>query len=627
MVEAIEKVAKLADDVELSVEERNLLSVAFKNVVGARRASWRIVSSIEQKEESRGHEDRVTIIKEYRAKIEKELDEICGRILTLLDAHLIPASKSAEAKVFYLKMKGDYHRYLAEFKSGADRKAAAESTLEAYTAAQDTANADLATTHPIRLGLALNFSVFYYEILNSPERACTLAKQAFDEAIAELDTLGEDSYKDSTLIMQLLRDNLTLWTSDMQLAIRFSRLNLFCTKNADRISRPLLSCGSLRSVTTSTSLSSHFNAYPVAAPSLTIRHPSAVHSRSFPIVSASASASPSASSAMGETGESARPRVLVVGPQLPRLVSDLEQFATLVHLPTGDKAAWGPLLDAHAGEIRAAVTNSFWGFPAELFERLPRLEVITNFGVGVDSIDVAKAKEKGIHVTNTPDVLTDDVADLALGLMLTVSRRLVEGDRYVREGEWVKKGMMHLTHKVLGKRVGIIGKRVGIIGLGRIGLAIAQRAAAFNCPIAYYSRRQRSDIPSSYSYHSSPTALAASSDFLVVACPLTPETTHIVDASVLEALGPSGVLINIARGKNVDEPALVAALKEGKVGGAGLDVFEDEPNVPAELLEMDNVVVQPHVGSGTFETRGVMADVVLENLKAHLAGEALKTPV
>ncbi|CAI5493667.1 unnamed protein product [Closterium sp. Naga37s-1] len=216
MVEAIENVAQLADDVELSVEERNLLSVAFKNVVGARRASWRIVSSIEQKEESRGHEDRVTIIKEYRAKIEKELDEICGRILTLLDAHLVPASKSAEAKVFYLKMKGDYHRYLAEFKSGADRKAAAESTLEAYTAAQDTANADLATTHPIRLGLALNFSVFYYEILNSPERACTLAKQAFDEAIAELDTLGEDSYKDSTLIMQLLRDNLTLWTSDMQ---------------------------------------------------------------------------------------------------------------------------------------------------------------------------------------------------------------------------------------------------------------------------------------------------------------------------------------------------------------------------------------------------------------------------
>ncbi|GJP64180.1 hypothetical protein CLOP_g21196 [Closterium sp. NIES-67] len=321
---------------------------------------------------------------------------------------------------------------------------------------------------------------------------------------------------------------------------------------------------------------------------------------------------------MGETVESARPRVLVVGKQLPRLVSDLEQFAALVHLPTDDKAAWDALLDAHAGEIRAAVTNSFWGFPAELFERLPKLEIITNFGVGVDSIDVAKAKEKGIHVTNTPDVLTDDVADLALGLMLTVSRRLVEGDRYVREGQWVAKGMMHLTHKVSGKRV-------GIIGLGRIGMAIAQRAAAFNCSIAYYSRSQRSDVP--YAYHSSPVDLAAASDFLVIACPLTPETTHIVNTPVLEALGPAGVLINIARGKNVDEPALVAALKEGKVGGAGLDVFEDEPNVPGELMGMDNVVLQPHVGSGTFETRGVMADVALENLKAHLAGQALKTPV
>ncbi|CAI5524361.1 unnamed protein product [Closterium sp. Naga37s-1] len=216
MVEAIEDVAKMTDGAELSVEERNLLSVAFKNVVGARRAAWRIVSSIEQKEESRGHEDRVAVIKEYRAKIEKELDEVCGRILSLLDTTLIPAAKTAESKVFYLKMKGDYHRYLAEFKTGADRKDAAEATLAAYKAAQDIANADLASTHPIRLGLALNFSVFYYEILNSPERACTLAKQAFDEAIAELDTLGEDSYKDSTLIMQLLRDNLTLWTSDMQ---------------------------------------------------------------------------------------------------------------------------------------------------------------------------------------------------------------------------------------------------------------------------------------------------------------------------------------------------------------------------------------------------------------------------
>ncbi|KAJ9506194.1 hypothetical protein QJQ45_000744 [Haematococcus lacustris] len=238
MVEEMKKVAKLVHDQELSVEERNLLSVAYKNVIGARRASWRIISSIEQKEESKGNEDHVQRIRTYRKVVssleqhdlvvEKELSDICSSILQLLDEHLIPTASTGESKVFYLKMKGDYHRYLAEFKIGADRKEAAEHTLLAYKAAQDIALVDLPPTHPIRLGLALNFSVFYYEILNSPERACHLAKQAsinfssqaqlvaFDEAIAELDTLGEESYKDSTLIMQLLRDNLTLWTSDMQ---------------------------------------------------------------------------------------------------------------------------------------------------------------------------------------------------------------------------------------------------------------------------------------------------------------------------------------------------------------------------------------------------------------------------
>jgi 14-3-3 protein epsilon len=215
MVEYMEKVAKTVDVEELTVEERNLLSVAYKNVIGARRASWRIVSSIEQKEESRKNEDHVSLIKEYRGKIEAELSNICDGILKLLDSHLVPSSTAAESKVFYLKMKGDYHRYLAEFKTGAERKESAESTMVAYKAAQDIALAELAPTHPIRLGLALNFSVFYYEILNSPDKACNLAKQAFDEAISELDTLGEESYKDSTLIMQLLRDNLTLWTSDL----------------------------------------------------------------------------------------------------------------------------------------------------------------------------------------------------------------------------------------------------------------------------------------------------------------------------------------------------------------------------------------------------------------------------
>lgn len=211
MVENMKVVASA--DVELTVEERNLLSVAYKNVIGARRASWRIVTSIEQKEESKGNESQVTLIKEYRQKIESELAKICDDILEVLDKHLIPSAQSGESKVFYHKMKGDYHRYLAEFAIGDRRKGAADASLEAYKAATEVAQTDLAPTHPIRLGLALNFSVFYYEILNSPDRACHLAKQAFDDAIAELDSLSEESYRDSTLIMQLLRDNLTLWTS------------------------------------------------------------------------------------------------------------------------------------------------------------------------------------------------------------------------------------------------------------------------------------------------------------------------------------------------------------------------------------------------------------------------------
>jgi 14-3-3 protein epsilon len=214
MVASMKKVAQM--NIELTVEERNLLSVAYKNVIGARRASWRIISSIEQKEESKGNENHVKRIREYRSKVEAELGSICADILSLLDNNLIPHASTSESRVFYYKMKGDYHRYLAEFATGQKRKEAADNSLQAYQAASQVAEKDLAPTHPIRLGLALNFSVFYYEILNSPDSACRLAKKAFDDAIADLDSLPEDSYKDSTLIMQLLRDNLTLWTSDMQ---------------------------------------------------------------------------------------------------------------------------------------------------------------------------------------------------------------------------------------------------------------------------------------------------------------------------------------------------------------------------------------------------------------------------
>ncbi|XP_030969459.1 14-3-3 protein 9-like isoform X2 [Quercus lobata] len=213
MVDAMTKVANM--DVELSVEERNLLSVAYKNVVGARRASWRILSSLEQKEESKGNDLNVKRIKNYRHEIESELSRVCADIIALIDEHLIPSCSVGESPVFFYKMKGDYYRYLAEFRADDERKETADLSMKAYQAASTTAEAELPPTHPIRLGLALNFSVFYYEIMNSPERACALAKQAFDEAISELDSLSEESYKDSTLIMQLLRDNLTLWTSDI----------------------------------------------------------------------------------------------------------------------------------------------------------------------------------------------------------------------------------------------------------------------------------------------------------------------------------------------------------------------------------------------------------------------------
>jgi len=209
MATCMKKVTEIGN--ELSNEERNLLSVAYKNVVGARRSSWRVISSIEQKTE--GSERKQAMAKEYRDKIEKELREICNDVLGLLDKYLIAKASNAESKVFYLKMKGDYYRYLAEVAGQAKSEVVGESE-KAYQAAFDIAKDQMQPTHPIRLGLALNFSVFFYEIMNSPEKACALAKQAFDDAIAELDTLNEDSYKDSTLIMQLLRDNLTLWTSD-----------------------------------------------------------------------------------------------------------------------------------------------------------------------------------------------------------------------------------------------------------------------------------------------------------------------------------------------------------------------------------------------------------------------------
>merc|ERR1712187_134645 len=211
MADHMEKVGKM--DAELSIEERNLLSVAYKNAVGSRRAAWRIITSVEQKEKSKGNDEQAGFAKEYCGKVEAELQKICDDILALLEK-LIPKAAGGESKVFYQKMKADYYRYIAEFSEGTKKSESAENARVAYAEAAAVAEKDLAVTHPIRLGLALNYSVFQYEVLQNPEEACKMARTAFEDAIAELDNVGEESYKDSTLIMQLLRDNLTLWTSD-----------------------------------------------------------------------------------------------------------------------------------------------------------------------------------------------------------------------------------------------------------------------------------------------------------------------------------------------------------------------------------------------------------------------------
>lgn len=212
MVDAMKKVVE--EGKELSVEERNLLSVAYKNVIGSRRSSWRVFSAVEQSEDRRGNKDKHNTAKMFREVLENELNEVSTDVLRLIEKYLLNTAETADSKVFYLKMKGDYHRYVAEFSVGAQRNEAAEKSNAAYKQASDIAATELLPTHPIRLGLALNYSVYFYEIMNDPDKACKLARAAFDDAIAKLDQLSEESYKDSTLIMQLLRDNLTLWTSD-----------------------------------------------------------------------------------------------------------------------------------------------------------------------------------------------------------------------------------------------------------------------------------------------------------------------------------------------------------------------------------------------------------------------------
>ena len=268
--------------------------------------------------------------------------------------------------------------------------------------------------------------------------------------------------------------------------------------------------------------------------------------------------------------------------------------------------------------IRAIATEANRGAGGALIAALPKLEVISIFGVGTDSVDLTAARERNIPVTNTPGVLTDEVADLAIGLMLASARQILFADRYVRDGSWGRKGPIPL-----GRSVG--GKTIGIIGLGGIGRAIADRAAAFRMRVIYSGPRRKPDAP--YEYVADVVELARRSDYLMVACKGGPETRHLVSAAVLDALGPNGTLINVARGSVVDESALIEALAAGRLGHAALDVFESEPDPSPALLKLPNVIVQPHHGSATVETRVAIGQLMIDNLSAHFAGRPLLTPV
>ncbi|XP_060205761.1 glyoxylate/hydroxypyruvate/pyruvate reductase 2KGR-like [Lycium barbarum] len=274
-------------------------------------------------------------------------------------------------------------------------------------------------------------------------------------------------------------------------------------------------------------------------------------------------------------------------------------------------------LKLHSDSIRAVVGNGVQGANSELIDSLPRLEIVSSHSSGLDKIDLVKCKERGIRVTSTPDALTDDVADMAILLTIATLRRILEADRFVRNGIWKEKDF-NLTAK-------FSGKSVGIVGLGRIGSAIAKRAEAFGCPISYHSRSRKPE--STYTYYPHVIDLASNCQILVVACALTGETHHIINREVIDALGPNGIVINIARGSHIDEPELVSALAEGRLGGAGLDVLEHEPEVPVQLARFDNVVLSPHTAAGTLETRKDMADLVVANLEAYFSNKPLLTPV
>ena len=307
-----------------------------------------------------------------------------------------------------------------------------------------------------------------------------------------------------------------------------------------------------------------------------------------------------------------KPDILAVD-KLPPFLEDRLRAAFAFHDRTNGATAFAAITGRVCGLV-ALGTSTVAG---EFIAQLPALEIISVFGVGYDGIDIQAAHKRGVVVTNTPDVLTDDVADLCLGLILSVSREISAAERFLRGGQW-QNGAFHLARKVSGSRL-------GIIGLGRIGNAIARRAEGFGMSIAYTDLREKPNVP--YRFYPTLLELAGNSDFLVVAAFGGPTTRNLVNAEVLKALGPEGSLINIARGSLVDEPALVDALKNHTIRGAAIDVYADEPNVPAELLAMENVVLTPHMASGTVQTRQAMADLTFANLEAYFEGKPVLTRV
>lgn len=306
--------------------------------------------------------------------------------------------------------------------------------------------------------------------------------------------------------------------------------------------------------------------------------------------------------------------VLSMGQMMPDVDAALAQ-SFVVHR-TVDRPI-DEILAEHGPRIRAIATRGREKTDAAMMARLPKLEIVANFGVGYDSIDVPATVARDIIVTNTPDVLNDEVADFTVGLLLSTIRELPQADAHLRAGNWLKSPY-RLT-------ASLRDRTVGMIGMGRIGRAIASRITAFDVPVVYYARRAQPDVP--WRHVPNLLDLAREVDTLVVIVPGGPETRHLINADVLKALGPRGIVINVARGSVVDETALIAALKDGTIHGAGLDVFADEPRVPQELIALDNAVLVPHVGSGTHHTRARMGQLVVDNLRSWFDGNGPVTPI